>query len=89
MHIIESGDLAKPVATLSPLTKLSGNDAYYSTYYLHLQGPHGRKRMQAISEGWEQVTPYATKRGLSAAPDARAPSRVDACCLLLCLSSLL
>ena len=32
MHIIESGDLAKPVATLSPLTKLSGNDAYYSTY---------------------------------------------------------
>ena len=33
MHIIESGDLAKPVATLSPVTKLSGNDAYYSTYY--------------------------------------------------------
>ena len=33
MHIIESGDLAKPVATLSPLTKLSGNDAYYSTYW--------------------------------------------------------
>ena len=33
MHIIESGDLAKPVATLSPLTKLSCNDAYHSTYY--------------------------------------------------------
>ena len=31
MHIIESGDVAKPVATLLPLTKLSSNDAYYST----------------------------------------------------------
>ena len=31
MHVIESGDVAKPVATLSPLTKLSSNDAYYST----------------------------------------------------------
>ena len=34
MHIIESGDVDKPVATLSPLTKLSSNDAYYSTFSL-------------------------------------------------------
>ena len=32
MHIIESGDVAKPVATLLPLTKLSSNYAYYSTF---------------------------------------------------------
>ena len=34
MHIIESGDVAKPVTTLVPLTKLSSNDAYYSTQYV-------------------------------------------------------
>ena len=32
----ESGDVAKPVATLLLLTKLSSNDAYYSTSYAHV-----------------------------------------------------
>ena len=32
MHIIESGDVAKPVAKLLPPTKLSNNDAYYSSF---------------------------------------------------------
>ena len=36
MHIIDSGDVAKPVTTLFPLTKLSSNDAYYSTSYRKL-----------------------------------------------------
>ena len=41
MHIIESGEVAKTLATLTPLTNLSQNDAYYSTYW-------DRRKLEAL-----------------------------------------
>ena len=78
MHIIESGDVVKSLATLTPLTKLSCNDAYYSTYCV----------ISNLSKNDFQVASNAKGRGVMRL--LLTQHRIDMLCIpLICIQALI
>ena len=49
MHIIESEEVAKTLASLAPLTRLSRNDAHNSTYIITLVTPFFPPNIQLMT----------------------------------------